>query len=346
MRRRACRPPNCSSRSACLVTRRRFSHGPLDEMRVVASPPAVAMRQYRSPHTVFPHAQFLSNGNYATIVTNGGGGASFWHGLAVTKSRRDADAGSGQSVRLPARRAKRSRVVGRLSSDGRGTGRVHRRVPAGAGDVPPARRPDRHATRRRRLHGRRRRSATRDRSSTRAREFARSTSPATRRSCWRRRPMIWRTRRSASCFSKPNTSPTAPRCSAIGARAIPGTRRSWAMHVLSLEGRSQGPVEWETDRARFIGRGRDTNRPAALDGSALSGTTGVVLDPVFSLRQRIRLVAGASVRLSFAHRHCLRSRHRPGARAEVPGSERRVTHVCARVHERAERTSSPGHFTR
>ena len=72
------------------------------------------------------------------------------------------------------------------------------------------------------------------------------------------------------------------------------------MHVLSLEGRSQGPVEWETDRARFIGRGRDTNRPAALDGSALSGTTGVVLDPVFSLRQRIRLVAGASVRLSFA----------------------------------------------
>src|SRR4029077_11107902 len=59
---------------------------PLDEMRVVASPPAVAMRQYRSPHPVFPHAQFLSNGNYATIVTNGGGGASFWHGLAVTKS--------------------------------------------------------------------------------------------------------------------------------------------------------------------------------------------------------------------------------------------------------------------
>jgi cyclic beta-1,2-glucan synthetase len=28
--------------------------------------------------TVFPHAQFLSNGNYATIVTNGGGGASFF----------------------------------------------------------------------------------------------------------------------------------------------------------------------------------------------------------------------------------------------------------------------------
>jgi cyclic beta-1,2-glucan synthetase len=74
----------------------------------------------------------------------------------------------------------------------------------------------------------------------------------------------------------------------------------WVVHVLGLEGRPQGPVEWETDRARFIGRGRDTDGPAALDGSALSGTTGLVLDPILSLRQRIRLVPGASVRLSFA----------------------------------------------
>ena len=32
----------------------------------------------------------------------------------------------------------------------------------------------------------------------------------------------------------------------------------------------------------------------------MSGTTGIVLDPIFSLRQRIRLVPGASVRLCFA----------------------------------------------
>src|SRR4029079_14307066 len=56
----------------------------------------------------------------------------------------------------------------------------------------------------------------------------------------------------------------------------------------------------ETDRARFVGRGHDTDGPAALDGRALSGTTGIVLVPIMSLRQRIRLVAGASVRLSFA----------------------------------------------
>src|SRR4029078_4386483 len=74
----------------------------------------------------------------------------------------------------------------------------------------------------------------------------------------------------------------------------------WAVHVMSSEGRPQGPVEWETDRARFVGRGHDTDGPAALDGRALSGTTGVVLAPIMSLRQRIRLVAGASVRLCFA----------------------------------------------
>jgi cyclic beta-1,2-glucan synthetase len=62
---------------------------PLDEMRALASPSAVTVRQWRSPHTVFPHAQFLSNGTYVTVVTNGGGGASFWRSLAVTKSRRD-----------------------------------------------------------------------------------------------------------------------------------------------------------------------------------------------------------------------------------------------------------------
>ena len=40
--------------------------------------------------------------------------------------------------------------------------------------------------------------------------------------------------------------------------------------------------------------------PAALDGRRLSETAGVVLDPIFSLRQRIRLVPGATVRMSFA----------------------------------------------
>ena len=75
---------------------------------------------------------------------------------------------------------------------------------------------------------------------------------------------------------------------------------AWAFHALSLQGRPQGPVEWETDRARFLGRGRGPASPLAMDGGALSGTTGVVLDPIVSLRQRIRIAPGATVRLCFA----------------------------------------------
>jgi N,N'-diacetylchitobiose phosphorylase len=55
-----------------------------------------------------------------------------------------------------------------------------------------------------------------------------------------------------------------------------------------------GTLQWETDRARFIGRGGTRAVPAALASSSkLSGTTGAVLDPLFSLRRSIDLEAGA-----------------------------------------------------
>ena len=72
-----------------------------------------------------------------------------------------------------------------------------------------------------------------------------------------------------------------------------------AFHVLSIDGRPQAPVEWETDRARFLGRGRGPEQPDALEGRALSGTTGAVLDPVLSIRTRLRIAPGGFARLSF-----------------------------------------------
>ncbi len=61
-------------------------------------------------------------------------------------------------------------------------------------------------------------------------------------------------------------------------------------------GSGWGPVvEWETDRARFLGRGGSPARPDALvSGEPLSGTVGSVLDPVFCLRRRLVLEPGAS----------------------------------------------------
>ena len=71
----------------------------------------------------------------------------------------------------------------------------------------------------------------------------------------------------------------------------------WVIHTLrSAETRPS--LSWETDRMRFIGRGRTTARPRALDaGAELSRTTGAVLDPMFALQTRVSLAPDASTQL-------------------------------------------------
>ncbi len=74
----------------------------------------------------------------------------------------------------------------------------------------------------------------------------------------------------------------------------------WAVHVSTTDPAIEPEIQFETDRARFLGRGRTPADPAALDPHAsLSGTTGPVLDPILSLRRRVKLDPGASATLSF-----------------------------------------------
>src|SRR6185503_14540050 len=80
-----------------------------------------------------------------------------------------------------------------------------------------------------------------------------------------------------------------------------GTARIYLFHVVSGRGSVAGATEYETDRARFIGRGRTLEHPAALAAmSPLSNTTGAVLDPIVSLRQTVRVPPGGTARLAFA----------------------------------------------
>ncbi len=72
----------------------------------------------------------------------------------------------------------------------------------------------------------------------------------------------------------------------------------WAAHIAVVEGTETGPIEIETDRARFIGRGRSLEQ-AAMAKSPLSGTTGPVLDPIFSIRRSVRVPAGGVTRVTF-----------------------------------------------
>jgi Cellobiose phosphorylase len=77
--------------------------------------------------------------------------------------------------------------------------------------------------------------------------------------------------------------------------------RLWLAHVVAVEGETVGALQWETDRARFLGRGRGVRRPLAQsEGRALSNTVGSVLDPIVSLRRRVRIPPGAAVRVSFS----------------------------------------------
>jgi cellobiose phosphorylase len=76
----------------------------------------------------------------------------------------------------------------------------------------------------------------------------------------------------------------------------PEDRPVFAVHALVG---ATAPTEFETDRARFIGRGRPRAVPAAmLDRAPLGGTVGSVLDPLFSLRTAVTLQPGEAVTLT------------------------------------------------
>ncbi len=96
----------------------------------------------------------------------------------------------------------------------------------------------------------------------------------------------------------------APELSALLATRRPrshGEPQVWAAHVIVAEGETVGDVQCETDRARFLGRGRGIRTPmSVIDGRPLSNTVGAVLDPIVSLRRRVRLAPGGSARVTFS----------------------------------------------
>jgi len=272
---------------------------PVEETRTSPPTPAAAVRRFRSPHTMFPHAQFLSNGNYTAVVTNAGGGASSCRGHSVTRFRQDLtrDPGS-QFLYL---RDVRSRSV--WSATHHPTGKeaeeylvtfqpekaTFRRLDDGIGTLLEI--------------------AVSTEDDVEVRRVAVTN--------YGDRPREIEVTSYAEIVLAPAADDLAhpafvklfvetehlPESAALVCRRRPRARDEaapWAVHVLALEGRPQGQVEWETDRARFLGRGRGPEDPQALDGRSLSGTTGAVLDPIASLRQRIRLAPGGFVRLAFS----------------------------------------------
>ncbi|MBI5836097.1 MAG: hypothetical protein HZB25_02520 [Candidatus Eisenbacteria bacterium] len=272
---------------------------PAESTRVEPQVPAAAPRRFRSPHTLYPSTHFLSNGQYTAIVTNAGGGASTWRGHAVTRQRDDptCDPGS-QFLYL------RDVRSGLLWS---------------AAHQPVCRESERYRVTF--LADQALFERTDDGIETRLDIVVSPEDDVeVRRISLTNHTGVLREIEVTSLVEIVLAPPGddlahpaflklfleteyRPECTALlcGRRPrSPDEVTPWAVHVLSAEDGAQGAVEWETDRARFLGRGHTAENPVALDGRALSGTTGAVLDPVLSLRRRVRIAPGGQVRLAFS----------------------------------------------
>ncbi|MDO9635821.1 MAG: cyclic beta 1-2 glucan synthetase, partial [Thiobacillus sp.] len=72
----------------------------------------------------------------------------------------------------------------------------------------------------------------------------------------------------------------------------PGEQVPWMFHLLAAPGATSDAPSFETDRARFIGRGRSAANPQVLasrDSPPLSNTDGPVLDPIVAIRRTLTL---------------------------------------------------------
>ena len=83
-------------------------------------------------------------------------------------------------------------------------------------------------------------------------------------------------------------------------RRSPDEPQVWAAHFAVVEGEAVGNPQYETDRARFLGRNGHVAAPhAVVADTPLSGTVGIVLDPIFSLRERVIVPPGGVARIAF-----------------------------------------------
>ena len=261
----------------------------LSEIRPASNDTVMPMRVFDKPDTVVPEVQLLSNGRYHVMVTNAGGGYSRWKDIAVTRWRedgtcdnwgtfcyiRDVESGAFWSTAYQPT-LKQPKNYEAIFSEGRAEFRrrdqgidTHTEIAVSPEDDIELRR-----------------------------------ITITNRS---------RTRRTIDVTSYAEVVIAPPAADALHQafsnlfvqteivdqrQAILCTRRPrsrdehapWMFHLMAVHGAETSGVSYETDRMRFIGRGRTTADPQAMDRPApLSGSQGSVLDPIVSIRYRIIL---------------------------------------------------------
>ncbi len=273
-----------------------------DEVNVVSNIRDLIPSMYRrftSPHDRIPRTHILSNGNYAVMMTSAGSGYSRWRNIAVSRWRED------------------------VTCDSWGTYIYLRDVNNGniwsAGYQPTCVEPDSYDVE---FSEDRVEIARRDGSLVTALEV--TVSPESDAEVRRvsitnlgsRVREIEVTSYSEIVLTHPAAHMAHPAFSklfiqtefladtgtllATRRRRLPHDEELWAAHLVTVDGESIGDIQYETDRACFLGRGRQIHSPISIvNGKPLSNTVGTVLDPIFSIRSRVRIHPGTTARVAF-----------------------------------------------
>jgi cyclic beta-1,2-glucan synthetase len=266
------------------------------ELRKLA---ATVPRRFSSPHHIQPRTHLLSNGSYSVMIDAAGAGYSRWRDTAVTRWREDSTCDPwGAFVFL------RDVANGWVWS---------------AGYQPVGREPDAYDVS---FFEDRAEFSRRDGRIITATEIIVSPEDdaEVRRvsltNTGNRLREIELTSYAEVVLTTPDSDAAHPAFAKLfvqtefvpGAGTLLATRRNreptdpqlWVAHVSVLEGEAVGGLQFETDRARFLGRGRDLRTAVSIvDARPLSNTTGTVLDPVLALRRRVRVPRGETVHVTF-----------------------------------------------
>ena len=265
-----------------------------------------AMRVFTDPSGPVPEVHLLSNGQYHVVITSAGGGYSRWRDLAVTRWREDAtrdsfgtfcylrdlDSGafwstSWQPTLKPAKRYQaiftQSRAEFRRSDDRIDT---HTEI-----SVSPE---DNIELRRITILNRSKVARTIELTSYAEVVLALPAHDLSHPAFSNLfvQTEIVRDRHAVLCTRRPRSAEEKP---------------PWMMHLMTVQGTTVGEASFETDRRKFIGRGRTLANPVCMDppslpnsnlgNSLLSDSAGPVLDPVACIRRVVVLQPRETVRI-------------------------------------------------
>ncbi|MCM8709887.1 cyclic beta 1-2 glucan synthetase [Clostridium sp. SYSU_GA19001] len=79
-----------------------------------------------------------------------------------------------------------------------------------------------------------------------------------------------------------------------------GQKKPHLIQTIAVSGETVGSMQFETSRANFLGRGRDVSNPLVMENDApLKNSVGAVLDPIISIRRRLKIRPGETVKIAY-----------------------------------------------